>query len=932
MKNDAESALENKVELFAEFEVYEARFRIVLQKNKEVGVKVSGHWVNTDYTFVFSKLARYFDIELPKFFDFELFIKKVELSYASNQSELAFFARIKGFGDLKLDSSLLSDINQRRYSISLDFNQTLYLKQIPIIGQFCYDTDGFHFESIALDYLPHQNVVFKFLSKLIIMNTELPINAKYEKRLTERLMNEQQDKTICWLDVNKAFSVLYLSRIGVMLDGSDGDSRIYLFLDASFSISKVRFDFYELYISTSLKNLKDISFGLSGLLVSLNTSAFSLSGGLYKTNDDFYNGTLSLKIGTFSLDALASYGELKGSNEKSFFAFCMISVPIGGPPFFYVNGFALGFGINRSIVLPELNKIAQFPLVAAARGESKEISAKSEPNKVLTTLNQYIKPESGQYFATAGIKFLTFGILESFALLSIEFGNSTKVSLLGLSTATMPPLSKYDQSIIFAELALKATFDPEQGELLIMAALTDRSFLFHPDCKLTGGFAVGFWYKGDYSGDFIVTIGGVHHPDFINIHYPTIPKLGISWIINNNTSVKGSGYFALTPSCIMAGIDIALTFELGNLRAWLSAGAQFLIAWKPFFYDVNLYVSVGASYSLKILWSRVTFKIELGANLHIWGPEFSGTARISWFIISFTISFGANSSQTRPNIQWNEFVESFIPDAVDKKNVHSNSTSIHNQFSADVNKISISNGLIMQILEEHDADQHIIDIVDGFRLLINIESQLPFSKMSFVHEDDSYGLEGNKFGIPPMGLQDVNMELEVTLSKADSNDVISFDSKEEDTSSNFIIQPIVKNAPAALWGNSPITLNSSLMNLPFGITISSNTDKSNKNTIPKEGKYSESNLLDHEIIPRGCNYTVPDHIPEETFPDDPKRIIEALEETIINNDYQKNILLLTHDIFDTESTMKLTSLDKNAKSVLFAVPKLRTIGSKQTYA
>src|SRR5690606_24734835 len=132
---------------------------------------------------------------------------------------------------------------------------------------------------------------------------------------------------------------------------------------------------------------------------------------------------------------------------------------------------------------------------------------------------------------------------------------------------------------------------------------------------------------------------------------------------NDNISVKGEAYFALTPSCMMAGAKLNLMFELGKLKAWFFAGADFILKWKPFFYQARVQVSVGASYRISIFGIGKTFKIELGADLSIWGPEFSGKVHIDWYIISFTIGFGAKSPNEPKPIEWEEFANSFIPES-----------------------------------------------------------------------------------------------------------------------------------------------------------------------------------------------------------------------------------------------------------------------------
>ncbi len=44
----------------------------------------------------------------------------------------------------------------------------------------------------------------------------------------------------------------------------------------------------------------------------------------------------------------------------------------------------------------------------------------------------------GQYFLALGVKFTSFKMVDSFALITVSFGNDFEVDLLGLSTLIVP--------------------------------------------------------------------------------------------------------------------------------------------------------------------------------------------------------------------------------------------------------------------------------------------------------------------------------------------------------------------------------------------------------------------------------------------------------------------------------------------------------------
>ena len=77
----------------------------------------------------------------------------------------------------------------------------------------------------------------------------------------------------------------------------------------------------------------------------------------------------------------------------------------------------------------------------------------------------------------------------------------------------------------------------------------------------------------------MLTLGGYHNGFERPSHYPEVERLGFSWMVNRNLSFSGGLYFALTPSCIMAGGGIDARYANGNLSAWFYARADFLMYW-----------------------------------------------------------------------------------------------------------------------------------------------------------------------------------------------------------------------------------------------------------------------------------------------------------------------------------------------------------------
>ena len=91
----------------------------------------------------------------------------------------------------------------------------------------------------------------------------------------------------------------------------------------------------------------------------------------------------------------------------------------------------------------------------------------------------------------------------------------------------------------FVELAFLAYYSSTDNVLWIEAQLTDASYLFDKNCRLTGGFAMICWFS---RGDFLLSLGG-YHPKFNPpSHYPAVPRLGFNWKPVSGLTIKGGAY------------------------------------------------------------------------------------------------------------------------------------------------------------------------------------------------------------------------------------------------------------------------------------------------------------------------------------------------------------------------------------------------------
>jgi hypothetical protein len=239
----------------------------------------------------------------------------------------------------------------------------------------------------------------------------------------------------------------------------------------------------------------------------------------------------------------------------------------------------------------------------------------------------------------------------------------------------------------------------------------------------------------------------------------------------------------------MAGGAYQITWESGNFKAWYNFAADFLVGWKPFHYDASARVDIGASYTFhsKILGTH-RISVDVGADMHVWGPEFSGLAHVDLHIISFDITFGAGAAARPAAIAWagddTSFTRSFLPDA-------------------GVCSVTITGGLIdtASVPDPQTKAQDTIWLVNpkDFRLVTN--SLIPAKGANRKVADtgssgDFAALPHNgatTFGVAPMDLHagDLNTTHSIAITRDGAF-----------VSGDFQYAPILKQVPAALWGES----------------------------------------------------------------------------------------------------------------------------------
>ena len=327
-----------------------------------------------------------------------------------------------------------------------------------------------------------------------------------------------------WFAVDKTIGPLHLGRVGC--EWKNG--KIGLLLDSDIQAGGLHLGLTGLRVSLPPFDLKpeNLELGLDGIDVSYRGGPVSISGAFFRNEITIkdrksvqYDGMALIKAADFTITGLGSYAFV--DNKPSLFIFAILHKTLGGPVFFRVNGLAAGFGYNRTLKLPPIEEVHNFPLVRASLEED-YFKGKSIQDAMFM-LREYIQPSPGDYWFAVGIRFSSFEMVLSFALLSVSFGREVEIALLGVAKMTIPRDAAPGKAIAYAELALRAVIRPEEGTIMVEGRLSNESYIFSRDCHLTGGFAFYLWLSGPHAGDFVITLGG-YHPKFVRPgHYPVVP-------------------------------------------------------------------------------------------------------------------------------------------------------------------------------------------------------------------------------------------------------------------------------------------------------------------------------------------------------------------------------------------------------------------------
>ena len=734
----------------------------------------------------------------------DISIDNLAVSFNTKTESFTFTCTVMGFGKLAIVVGKQNDRFGVAFGLEAHISGDIHLPHIPLVGSVVGNFDLKKINAIATSQtLPPQALLtanadvfgpqvspgISLFADLQLGSTELTHSAPLEKPLSPGQQPPPQSKAavgnVGWVKINKGIGPVHFNRLGF---GFGHSGKLSVIPDMTVALSMLEVDLEGLSFEFPLNDPTQLSLSLNALEISYTSSALSISGGFIHVTTprgNEYDGEALIKAENFELGALGAFFQPNDGGPPSLFIFAVLEGELGGPPCFFVTGLAGGFGYNYLLKIPNIDGVKSFPLVAAATGGN-IFGSSPQPQHALDVMREDIVPQAGNDWLAAGVRFTSFEMLDSFALLTVQFGTQFELALLGLTTLTIPiddpePIAK-------AQLALEVDFSTASGLLKVEGKLTRQSYILSGLCRLTGGFAFYLWFAGEHAGDFVITLGGYNPHYHKPAHYPNEPRIGYRWQISSALHIEGGMYFALTPSAVMAGGKLEATFRSGCIHAWFDAYADFLLLWKPFHYDADFGVRIGVSFIVHFLFVTVHLTVHLGVAVHLFGPSFGGTAKIDLSLLKITIYFGSSHPPAKPPIPWSEFATSFLPSA------------------SSLVTLKVTSGLVKQ-----GSGSDAGGIVKPAQLELTIKTTIPiktgnfigtaFTSGNFAGQSFSGGRAGNwteAVGVGPSAVEPAHFNSSLNVTVQYSREPGG--TKHNCDVGDFILEPIKANAPTALWG------------------------------------------------------------------------------------------------------------------------------------
>ncbi|KAI1114238.1 hypothetical protein F5Y14DRAFT_415138 [Nemania sp. NC0429] len=574
-------------------------------------------------------------------------------------------------------------------------------------------------------------------------------------------------------------------------------------LDAVVNLGPLAFSMIGFQVNLNFEKFKtpsditklDVTFDLNGMAVAFSRPPTTLAGMFAREvsgGTKTYSGGLAIGFGAWEFLAAGVYEE--HDDFKSVFVFAKLNGPIISFGFAEVNGLVGGFGYNSFLRWPTSSaEVASFPFVDINRGSTKPAADVTAQYAALTSTKgdkAWFKSQRDAIWLAAGLGVKAFQMLDVQAVVCVDLSPNPKVGIFAEAIASLPKGVGEDKAYLYLDITFGATFDPGVGILSLTGELTPRSFLFSKDCKLSGGFALVYFLPASgHDGDWVFTAGGYHPAFKIPSHYPRdVKRVGIAWSYDNEISISGEAYFAITPQAIMGGGRLDLIYQSGHTRASFSAYADLLIFYEPFQFQARVGVNVFASARIGVGFLSKDVSSEISADVDLHGPPVAGVAHLHFWFFTISVRFGPDHQERAP-LDWFQFY------ALVKQSVTYNEAKYLPEHIVNALQGRVSTDAKQSIAphpnkgEKPPAEPWLVRApIFEFEIM----ARFPIREVRYNNKPADEGVKARAREIysTPMKRPDPFSKSELVVTIRDSVQNIDAD---------FQLEPIVKRVPGALW-------------------------------------------------------------------------------------------------------------------------------------
>ncbi|MEF8856813.1 MAG: DUF6603 domain-containing protein, partial [Haloplanus sp.] len=375
--------------------------------------------------------------------------------------------------------------------------------------------------------------------------------------------------------------------------------------------------------------------------VGLSVDANAVVGGGYLHFDperERYAGSLTLKIGTLTLDAVGLLTTRLPDGRDGFSLLVLITGEF--PPVRLGFGFTLNavgglLGVNRSTRVE--------PLRAGVKDDSiRSVLFPEDPVRnaptLVSDLRRFFPPIRGRHVfgPMAELGWGTPTILRAQLGLLLELPSPVRLLVLGRIRAALPA---EEETLLLLQMNALGVVDFDEGTAAVDASLYDSRVVTYP---LTGDMAMRANWGDDPA--FALSVGGFHPgfdppPDF-----PRTRPVTVALASGENPRLRLAGYFALTSNTAQVGATVDAYAAAGGFSVRGHLGFDALFQFDPFAFlvDIAAHVSVrGHGLSL-----------GLGLEGSLEGPSpwrLRGKAYIDLFLFSATVRVDATIGDPAPS-------------------------------------------------------------------------------------------------------------------------------------------------------------------------------------------------------------------------------------------------------------------------------------------